>query len=147
MRYSNRPKRIVRLTESDLTRIIRRVILEGKGRYKGEGEVLETLPLDKNETFLASSTDNVPYFDVVKISVPSLEMDGEVVRDAMEYNVIVMYDGKNQQVQLDTHQGGDEFLISRGEFGKPGYTQNRVKFKPENTKIILDTMKKFKVES
>ncbi len=38
MRYSNRPKRIVRLTESDLTRIIRRVILEEKGRYKGEGE-------------------------------------------------------------------------------------------------------------
>ena len=42
MRYSNRPKRIVRLTESDLTRIIRRVINE---EYKGDYKVIETTNL------------------------------------------------------------------------------------------------------
>ena len=54
MRYSNRPKRIVRLTESDLTRVIRRVIRES-ALPRDYTKILEdtiTVSVDGDESFV-----------------------------------------------------------------------------------------------
>lgn len=72
MRYSNRPKRIIRLTESDLTRIIRRVIKEEESTAIGLIPAWSLLPLPIKTALLAIGITKVVYEKMDKEGIKAL---------------------------------------------------------------------------
>jgi hypothetical protein len=130
MRYSNTPKRIVRLTESDLTRIIRRVIREQE-ETKLLADELRNVPgvkLSKNELDLLK--DNGVIF-VEKMKAPKELMDKlkatQIVKfkETPESDVKVLIASEVQKPMSVSKMGDKIMVMGYGQgpnpFGKGVY--------------------------